>query len=376
MAHERVDAPRADRGPSPAGEDGWAQRARTSAGTRVQRLESGLRRIFGTDHPRRIRARPRARPGGSLLHRRDQRPLGEPVLAQRVDHPPLVARELHVDVQLDAGPRVLGEVGEPLLERDRRPALDDPVVVGEHEPAGAVAVLGEHVELDHVDAGLERGVEARERVAGRDEVGALVADALERPGGHAGIRGTSMSDGCSRPTRLTGSARRSAGRAAPLCRRSRSRRGRSRPSHRGAIRGRTASMTAIASSSPTRRVSRHGSTAAAKQPSVRQIVPSPATVRWSRSASPIGRVGSSSRRRRRKRSRSNSGARTSGPRAASCWSNRARDGGHQLEHRAVELHDLVALGAEDEPRAARRAPPALTRARTRPTSPSSAGASG
>ena len=28
-------------------------------------------------------------------------------------------------------------------------------------------------------------------------------------------------------------------------------------------------------------------------------------------------------------------------------------GGHELEDRAVELHDLVALGAEDEPRAPR-----------------------
>ena len=55
---------------------------------------------------------------------------------------------------------VLAEVGEALLERERVAAVDDVVVVGEHEAARAVPVLGEHVELDHVDAGRERGVEA------------------------------------------------------------------------------------------------------------------------------------------------------------------------------------------------------------------------
>jgi hypothetical protein len=54
-------------------------------------------------------------------------------------------------------------------------------------------------------------------------------------------------------------------------------------------------------------------------------LPIPAIVRWSSSASPIGRVGSSSRSRRRKRPASNSGARMSGPRPASRWSSRMRD---------------------------------------------------
>jgi hypothetical protein len=91
----------------------------------------------------------------------------------------LVARGLEVDVELDPLPRVLGEVGEALLERDGLAAGCRVVVVGEDQAARAVAVLGQHVELDHVHAGGQRRIERRDRVARGDEVGALVTDALQ-----------------------------------------------------------------------------------------------------------------------------------------------------------------------------------------------------
>ncbi len=110
-------------------------------------------------------------------HAADERARHEAGLAQRVEHAQLVAGELDVDIELDAGEGRASEVLERLLEGDRRALARVLVVVRDEQAPAAVGVLAEHVQLDHVDAVAQRGVEARERVAGLDVRGALVADA-------------------------------------------------------------------------------------------------------------------------------------------------------------------------------------------------------
>ena len=125
----------------------------------------------------------------------------------------------------------------------------------------------------------------RERVAGRDEVGALVADRASA----SGIRGTSMSCGCRRPARGRGSARRSAGTGGRRGRRSAGARvwlpSRADCCMRGRVRRTIAQRLVVAdvagraaTGRPRRRSSPRTSTGCR----------CPAIVRWSSRASPIG----------------------------------------------------------------------------------------
>ena len=172
----------------------------------------------------------------------------------------------------------------------------------------------------------------------------------------SGMPGTSRSCGCppTWPRDRIGAPGRSAGTAARPCRRCGGSGSGCRRAPTAACAGGTRATIASASSSRTAPVGRQGSMRASKQPSTFHRLPIPAIVRWSSSASPIGRVGSSSRSRRRKRAASNSGARMSGPSWASCWSMRVRELGHQLQHRALELRPPRARRAAA--RARRRAP--------------------
>ena len=85
-------------------------------------------------------------------------------------------------------------------------------------------------------------------------------------------------------------------------------------------------MIALSCASLTSASWRHGSTAAAKHDSDFQMLPTPASVRWSSSASPTGRVGSSARSRASTSRASKRSPIMSGPSSARRGSKRRRDG--------------------------------------------------
>ncbi len=150
-------------------------------------------RLVGAD------ARERLRVGGG-----DQRPRDEPVGAQRVDDAQLVAGDLQVDVELDPVEGGAGEVGEAVAEAEHVGAGGVLVVVREQQPAaGGVrpavgAEPGQHVELDHLDAGLARASKLASVLPGAIRSAPLWPTRLVLS---ADIRGTSRSCGCRRPGR-------------------------------------------------------------------------------------------------------------------------------------------------------------------------------
>jgi hypothetical protein len=85
----------------------------------------------------------------------------------------LAARELQVAVDLDPVERRLAERVQRLRQRQCPAGQRVVVVVGDDEVALAGA---QHVELDHVDADVDRGLEALDGVPLDDVVGALVPD--------------------------------------------------------------------------------------------------------------------------------------------------------------------------------------------------------
>jgi hypothetical protein len=175
VGHDRVAATRRDvgagRGRQLRAHPRGAGVGRELGHQRLRRVALQARDAPAQAQPRLQRAQDDQRPHP---HRGDQRAFDKPVLAQRVDGALFVARQLEVHVELDPLERAAREVGEALLERRR--AVGVLVVVGEQQLA---AVL-EHVELDHVHAVRERGVERGGGVSRDDEVGALVSDPSQR----------------------------------------------------------------------------------------------------------------------------------------------------------------------------------------------------
>ena len=148
VRHQRLEAP----GRQPVGDEPPpVAQPREPPGQRAADRQAGARArlelAHAVEHGRQVRGHERA--------------LEQVVAAQRLQRAGLAARMLDVDVELDAVEARQREVLEPGVEREaaEQPPLER--VVGDPEPAAD----GADVELDHVDAEVERGVERAERVA-------------------------------------------------------------------------------------------------------------------------------------------------------------------------------------------------------------------
>jgi hypothetical protein len=83
-----------------------------------------------------------------------------------------ISERLQIDEEVDPGEPLRAEIPQPLLQRRRVAPGEIDIVVREEQAACAL----QHIEFDHVDARLERGVKRCKRVSGRDQISALVSD--------------------------------------------------------------------------------------------------------------------------------------------------------------------------------------------------------
>ena len=324
--------------------------AATRAGDRVVRERNGSRLSFGTDQPSRTRgsaARRTAR--GCHGTARDQRALEHPVGRERVEHLPLVAGQLEIDVELDAVERVRRR-GAPAPPRAC--AASAPPRPRSRGRGSGGPRAGQDVELDHVDPGRERGVETREGIARGDQIGALVSDTSQLlTSAHQYVVRLSSPW----PTGSNPAPQRGHGRPRSPYTRAVTARGPS--SAERIIGGRSASITRspLPRTRPRAAPRIHpGLPAPLRLPHVAD--PSHIALVEQRVAERAGRVVGAKPREKplgvelvREHVGSERRKALVEPRPAL---------GHQLEQRPVELHDLPIAGPQDEPRPRARAPPA------------------